>query len=331
MKKNKKSNNKNTKPKDKKSDIKIKNNNEDKEIWKKIFLFMIILFPYALYLFLFKTKVSKYIKAFVVLLISILLIVVFDTVRYPDRIHDEIVFSHIQKVKSESVVDVGTVYNVEKKVIFEYKGNEYIAYNLYDESDMYYGIFKIKDYSKDYDLVYLYRLSNEFELVYSDNTFLEFNKIHPIVFVHMLTDTNLYTFKKISDASEISINDIFENDKYQTISIDNNEINFRFNDYGVIEYASKSKDVEYNAQTNPLMNTEFKTVYKVLRRNFQDEYKIVGFSYYDIMPVFNIMVGDSKYIVQYYYGEGASLKSIDSEKEYFEFLKEKYNVNSLNR
>lgn len=330
MKKNKKSHNKNNHINNKK-DFEVKNDNE-KDVWKKILLFMIILFPYALYLFLFKTKVSKYIKAFVILLVSILLIIVADTIRYPDRVHDEIIFSNIKEFKLENKIDdIGTVYDVEKRTVFKYEDNEYMVYNLYDEYSMYYGIFKVEEYNKKYTLVYLYRLNNESNLVYSNDTFSRFDKIHPIIFVHILTDTNFSTFKIIDNVSDINKKDIFENDKYQTIKIDDNKINFKFNDYGVIEYTSKSNALEYSAEVNPLMNTKFKSVYKVLRRNFQDDYKIVGFTYYDIMPVFNILVGDSKYIVQYYYKEGASLRSIDNEEEYFEHLEERYEINSLNK
>lgn len=323
-------NNKNNKIEGNKKSTEIENNG-DKEVWKKILLFMIIFPPYALYLFLFKTKVSKYMKAIVIVFVSILLFIIVDTVRYPNRIHDEVVFSHIQEIKSEGKIDIGTIYNIEKKTTFKYKDGEYLAYNLYDEYDMYYGIFEVEEYNKEYNLVYLYRLSNKFEVVYSDNTFVKFDKIHPVVFVHMLTDENFPVFEKISNASDIETKDIFENNKYQVITIEDDDINFEFNDFGVVEYESASGDVEYCADINPLMNTEFKSVYNVLSRNFQDDYKIVGFSYFDIMPVFNILVGNNKYIVQYYHGEGASLQSIEDENKYFDFLKERYEINVLNK
>lgn len=306
-------------------------NNSNKEVWKKIALFMIVFFPYAFYLFLFKTKVSKYIKAIVVVMVSIFLFIVFDTVMYPDRVHDEIVFNHMEEMKSNEKIDIGAIYNIEKNTVFKYKNSEYMTYNLYDEYDMYYGIFKIEEYNKDYNLVYLYRLSNKFEVIYSDDTFAEFDKIHPIVFVHMLTDKSFLLSEDINNVGDIEIKGIFENNKSQVVMIGNEYVSFEFNDFGVVEYESKSGNMEYYSEINPLMNTKFKSVYKVLSKNFQDDYKIVGFSYFDITPVFNILVGDTKYIVQYYYGEGASLQSVEDEDKYFEFLKERYKVNSLNK
>lgn len=327
MKKNKKSYKKNKNIY--KNDNEVKNDNE-KDVWKKILLFMVILFPYALYLFIFKTKAPKYIKSFVILIVLILLIIVADTIRYPDRVHDEIIYSYIKEFKVENKIDdIKTIYDVEKRTIFKYKDNEYMAYNVYDEYNMYYGIFKVEEYSKKYKLSYLYQLNNESNLVYSDNTFSQFDKIHPIIFVQLLTDVNLSTFKTINNISDITKKDIFENNKYQTIKVDDNEITFKFNDYGVIEYKSQSNTLEYSAEINPLMTTKFKSVYKVLRRNFEDNYEIIGFTYYDIMPVFNILVGDSKYIVQYYHKEGASLRSIDDEDDYFEYLEERYQINDL--
>lgn len=313
-----------------KNNEKVKNeNNESEDVWKKIIFFSIIFFPYSLYLFLFKTKVSKYIKAVVIVFVSLLLFIVFDTVRYPNRVHDEIVFSYMQEIKSNENISIGTIYNVEKRNNFEYKDSEYITYHLYDEFDMYYGIFEVKEYNKDYDLVYLYSLSNKLEVIHKDNRFVEFDKIHPVIFVHLLTSENFPVFKKINYVSDIEVKDIFENNKFQTIIIDDKEISFEFNDFGVVEYMSTSGDIEYCAKENPLMNTEFKSVNKVLSKNFQDNYKIVGFSYFDITPVFNVVVGNNKYIVQYYYGEGASLQSVDDEDKYIQYLKERYEINGL--
>ena len=118
------------------------------------------------------------------------------------------------------------IYNIEKRDRFEYKDVEYMSYNLYDEYDMYYGIFEIKEYNKEYELVYLYRLSNESEIVYDSNAFVEFDKIHPIVFVHILTDENFPMFKNIDAVGNIEIKDIFKNNKYQTITIENENISF---------------------------------------------------------------------------------------------------------
>ena len=86
---NNKNNNK-TKNNDKKSNsngvVKLSKTNsslknEERIIWNKIMLFSIIFLPYALYLFLFKTKVSKYIKAIVVIILSIALFFIYDTVQ----------------------------------------------------------------------------------------------------------------------------------------------------------------------------------------------------------------------------------------------------------
>ena len=90
-------------------------NNNSKDVWRKIALFMIIFFPYALYLFLFKTNISKYIKGLVVIFSGLLLFIVADAVYYPNRVHDEIIYDSIQKMKSDDIISIGTVYNLEKR------------------------------------------------------------------------------------------------------------------------------------------------------------------------------------------------------------------------
>ena len=134
-------------------------------------------------------------------------------------------------------------------------------------------------------------------------------------------------FLQIQKVEDIKCHDYFENNKYQTIVIDNKEITFEFNLYGVNSFKSKDNSIDYVNTENPLMLSEFESVYKVLFRNFKDKYKIVGFDYFNLTPVFNVLVGDTKYAVKYYYGEGASLQSIDDENIYSASLKEVYKIN----
>ena len=305
---------------------------EDKKIWKKIFIFSIIFFPYSLYLFLFKTKVSKYIKGIVVMIFMILSFFVFDAVKYPDRVHNEVVFKNIQSLKENDKIDLGKVYYVNKRDLFAYKDKEYISYILYDEMGMYYGIFDIVEYNKNYELVYLYNMMSDEIVDLKRDDFIKFSKIHPIVFVEMLKNKNISEFEeisKISQISDINIKNWFENTKYQEIYIGNRLFVSEFNDFGVISIKSKNGDIEYNTDVNSLLTLDFSSVYKVLSRNFGDKYKIVGYTYVDMNHIFNVLVGDTKYIVKYVYGEGASLQSIDNEDVYFESMKEIYEINNI--
>ena len=289
-----------------------------------------IFYPYSLYLFLFKTDVPKYIKAFVIVITIGLVFMVVDVVCYPNRVHDEVILDNINSKKFNKEIDVGTVYNLDKKDLFEYKSEEYISYIIYDEYNMYYGIFEIIDYNKKYELVYLYQLSNEYKEVYNIK-FDEFKGIHPIIFVHVLKDDNFADLNLGNKLQfeDITIKDIFENIKSQIVILNKEKFEFEFNDFGVLSYMSNSLDIEYKCDENPLLYTNFKSVYKVLYRNFNDKFDIVGFRYIDKTPTFNIMVGDTKYIVEYYYKEGSSLKSIEDEEKYYEFIKEREKINKM--
>ena len=301
-------------------------NKEEKDVWKKIALFLIIFFPYALYLFLFKTKVANWIKAFIVAIFIILSFFVLDTVIYPDRVHNEVVFNNINELKSKGELLINEVYHIDKNREFKYKDNEYMSFNIYDISNMYYGIFEISEYNKDYDLVYLYRMDIKEKIVYDKNHFDEFDKIHPIIMVEILSNNQFYNFKKIKVLTDIEENDLFFNSKFQTINILDEEVRFEFNEFGVVEYKSKSGNIDSIEIQNPLLNTNFKSVYKVISRNFQDNFDIVGYNYYNGVHAFNLEVGKNKYVVEYYFGKGASLQSIDEENVYMKFLSDYYNL-----
>ena len=289
-------------------------------IWRKIAIFSIIFLPYAIYLFLFKTNVSKYIKIPIVILLSILSFFIYDTVKYPNRVHNEVAFKNIQEVVVSRETNLQNVFHLEKKNSFEYKSVEYMAYHIYDEISMYYGIFEVEEYNKDYNLVYLYDMITN-ECIKIENDFDYFTGIHPIVFVEVIKNNILYNYNEITNVSTITKKDIFENNKYQTLTIDNKNIVFEFNEFGVISFKSEDGSIEYYNDIEPLKTSEFSSVYKVLSRNFENNYNIVGYTYYNLTPVFNVLVGDKKYIIRYYYGEGASLQSIDGEEVYFESLK----------
>lgn len=324
-KKKKKKNNINNKLENK--DIKHNKNNtsgdkSDILIWRKIAIFSIIFLPYAIYLFLFKTKVKSYLKAIVVVVLSILLLFIYDTVKYPNRVHNEVAFKNIQELSVARETNLQNVFHIEKKDNFKYRNNEYITYHIYDDISLYYGIFKVEEYNKNYNLVYLYDMINNSIVEVNNNDFNDFIDVHPIVFVEIIKNNILYNYKKITSVSDITEKDSFNNNKYQTLNIDDKEITFEFNQYGIISFKSKDSSVEYYNEIEPLKTSEFSSVYKVLSKNFGNNYNIVGYTYYNLTPVFNVLVGDEKYIVRYYYGKGASLQSIDDEDVYFESLKD---------
>lgn len=299
------------------------NNKEDIIIWRKIIIFSIIFFPYALYLFLFKTNISKYIKAVVVVFLSILMFFVVDTVKNPNRVYNEIAFEEINKFsKANADLNIGEVHTLDKVDNFMYKENEYIVFNLTDDNSMYYGIFKIEKYNKKYEMSFLYKLETKESILYDKGEFDKFKNIHPIVFVELLSNSDFEQIDKILNVDKVKEDDMFFNDKYQTIKTSNDEITFKFNEFGIIEYKSKNLNKKYNV--NPLKALNFKAVDTVLYNNFKDDYKIVGYNYYNGTHAFNVIVGDTKYIVEYYIGHGASLQSVENEAKYMKFLKEIY-------
>lgn len=304
-------------------------NQSEKDVWRKIAIFLIIFFPYSLYLFLFKTKVPKWIKGFTIAIFIGLSFFAFDTVAYPDRVHNEVVFNNIRELKSKEDLPIGEVYHVDKNREFKYEDNEYMSFNIYDVKNMYYGIFEISEYNKDYNLVYLYRMDIEEKIIYNKNHFDEFAKIHPIIMEEILSNSQFYNFKNIKALTEVEEKDLFFNSKLQTIDILDEEVRFEFNEFGVIEYKSKSGNIDSIENHNPLLDTNFKSVYTVISRNFQDDFDIVGYNYYNGVHAFNLEVGNSKYVVEYYYGEGASLQSIDEEDVYMKFLKDYYGLKEI--
>lgn len=299
-------------------------NKNNSMVWKKILLFFVICPPYSLYLFLFKTKSSKIIKGIIVIIALLISLLVVDTIIHPNRVYDEIALEQINKLKLNKTISVGEVYNINKKNQFIYKDVEYISYYMYDEAEMYYVLFEVVEYNKEYKLVNLSTLSDTYHTLY-ENKFKEYNNIHPIILEHLLSENN-NLLNNIIEVGDIEIKDIFYNNKTQVLTYDKYDITFEFNDFGIVQYKSNTEDIEYIAKDNPLYNTNFKTVYKILSKNFNNKYDIVGFFYFDRTPIFHVVVGDNKYMVQYYYGEGASLKSIDDEKLYYNSLEKKYNL-----
>lgn len=299
-------------------------NNEEKEVWKKIFMFTILFPPYALYLFLFKTKTSKYVKIIIVFFLGIILFFVVDTVRYPDRIHNEVVFEEISNLKKTKEININSVYYIDKRKEFEYQNNEYLSFNIFDENNMYYGIFEVKEYNKNYNLVYLYRLDKKEEILYDENKFIEFKEVHPIIFTEILTNDDLQNCEKISVVGDVEEKELFFNTKKQTLNMLGEDVVFKFNEFGVISYESKTGNIKSYKEENTLMTTNFTSVYKMIFKNFQDKFELVGYNYYNGKHVFNLEVGNNKYIIEYYYGQGVSLQSIEEEDLYMNFLNEYY-------
>lgn len=296
----------------------------DGDVWKKIFLFLILFFPYAIYLFLFKTKVSVYIKSIVVTILAFLTVLVVDMTMYPNRVHNEVILQELNTEKANNEIAIGEVYHIEKRKHFKYKDSEYISAIVFDPMNMYYSVFDVVDYNKNYDLVYLYKLDMSEDIVYDKNRFAEFKEVHPIVLEEILTNTQFIEFKDIKDIKKVVEDDLFYNTKSQTLSILDEVVTFEFNEFGVVSFKSKSGNLSSEDIFNPLLNTEFNSVYTVINRNFGEKFDIVGYNYYNGIHSFNVEVGKSKYVVEYYYGEGASLQSIDDEKVYMDFLKSMY-------
>lgn len=299
---------------------------EDKlKVWKKILLFSVIFPPYAIYLFLFKTNVVLWVKVLAVVIISMILMLILDVGLNPNRVHNEVMYQEILEEKSIGNIDIGDVYLIEKRNDFKYKEKEYLSSVMYDENNMYFAVFESLEYNKKYSLSYLYKLDSYEDVLYGGELFKEFGNVHPFVIEEILSneDFKFLALEKVK-GSEISEPNLFYNNKSQFVSFSNVEIKFVFNDYGVIKYSSKDGLIESEDIPDRLYNTQFSSVYDVLYRNFGDDYNIVGYNYYKGIHSFNIEVGDTKYIVEYIYGKGASLQSIDDESIYMSYLKTFY-------
>ena len=297
----------------------------DTGVWRKILLFSVLFPPYALYLFLLKTKVKLWIKTVIVVLVSVVVFLILDIGINPNRVHNEVMYNEIIEEKSKGNINIGDVYFLNKRKDVLYEDKKYLTSYMYDENDMYFGIFEIIDYNKNYDLKYLYKLDSHEKLVYGGDFLKEFSGVHPFVIEEILTNEAFDSIKKeIRGVNKVVEKNLFYNDKTQVVEFSNSRVVFKFNDFGVFEYSSSDKSILSEDIVNGLYYSEFGSVYDVLYRNFKDKYEIVGYNYYRGIHSFNIIVGDTKYVVEYIYGKGASLQSIDDEKIYMSYLKAFY-------
>lgn len=277
-----------------------------------------------MYLFLFKTNVSKIIKALVVLVVSILAFLVFDTVKYPNRVYNEEAYAALLDINEDIGFNPKDIYMVDKNYIFEYKNKSYISFNMYDLESMYYVIFNISK-SGDYVLSYVYKLDNKEQMLYTDNSFDKFNNINPIIFIHLIRNNQDYILDDVDRVEVVQEEDLFLNTKVQEIYMTNGDsLYVEFSEFGVSKVKMSDNSIDEQYDINYLVSKNFKTVNKLILKRFGDDYKIVGYNYYDSIHGFNLITEDGKYVVEYTYGYGASLEYITNEKQYKEFLSNFY-------
>lgn len=296
---------------------------EDLAIWRKILLFLVLFFPYSLYLFIFKTKVNKVIKGIIIGFFIVILILCVDVALYPNRVYNEVAVKTFNEVIVDKNIDVEEAILSDKRSSFFIGENHYFGFNIYSRYSMYYTIFKANNLNKDYELAYISRLDMTDELIYIEEEFKKFKDVDPVIFTHMLSSYDYNYGNEIKKVENEEYKEYFYDIKTQKIITDNGTYIFKYNDLNVINCTNVDKNnnehLIFEVSDNLNFYTPFNIVYNLLRDNFGDNFEIVGYNYLPITHCFNVVVGNVYYVVEYEYGVGASLErlgNIDAYKEY---------------
>ena len=124
---------------------------EDRDVLRRVPFWILFFFPYGIYLLLFKTKVNKLIKVLVTIAIAFFSIIGLDIALYPNRVYDNTCKESYNKfVLEHEDLKLREPLYASKTSDFKLGDKVYFAFNIYDSLDMYYGIFEINNYHKDY-------------------------------------------------------------------------------------------------------------------------------------------------------------------------------------
>lgn len=296
---------------------------EDKDILKKIPLWMILFFPYGLYLFIFKSKIKKRFKAIVAIISALIIFLFIDITLHPNRVYDKVGKESYEQFVSENT-DLGldNPSYASKASHFEIDNQMYFSFNIYDKLNMYHAIFKVNDYNKDYEIVSIYDIDYNFNNVYAKGEFNNVKDIHPVILNLLLSsgkDINLSNIHKVSDVKE---NDLFDNIIYQDVKIKEKTYSFQFNDFSVLKIVdTKSKKELYSAEFTDTMASHMpKVVFGLLKKNFNSNYKVVGYNYFNSKHYYNVNVAGEDYSIEYLPGVDAKLLSISNKEEFTSHL-----------
>lgn len=303
---------------------------EDRDVLRRVPFWILFFFPYGIYLLLFKTKVNKLIKVLVTIAIAFFSIIGLDIALYPNRVYDNTCKESYNKfVLEHEDLKLREPLYASKTSDFKLGDKVYFAFNIYDSLDMYYGIFEINNYHKDYKLVSLYDVDYDFSNVYTSKEFERVKEIHPVVLSFILSTQKDFNLNDISKETEVKEDDAFYNVINQELKIKNKVYSFEFNDFAVVKVTEKA--------TNKVL---FETVFEksfdnyipqivrgLLEKNFNSNYKVTGYNYLNNTHYFHINVADKNYTVKYLPGVNAELllvEDLDEFKSYLDSMINKY-------
>lgn len=290
-------------------------------------LFWILLFPpYGIYILLFKTKISKVKKIIVGIITVLMLVLVIDISLYPNRVYDSVALKSYNKFAVEhDELNISEAREVYKKNHFKINDTMYFSFLVYDQKYMYYSIFEVEDYNKDYNIEYLYKVDFSEKPIYCSQDFKKYEDINPIVLDFLLSNSNMdFSFKPIKSIED----DLFFNFQNQDIIINGKMYTFEFTDMEVISII-EDKDEIYRIDEKLRYKLPYKPIYDILFKNFEDKYQIVGYNYIYGSHNLNIKFIDKEYVVEYIPGYGATLKSIDDKSLYINDLKRIYDLEDI--
>ena len=299
---------------------------EDKDILKKIPFWMLLFFPYGLYLFFFKTKVRKRFKALVAVFFAFIFIISADIVKNPNRVYNQVgKESYNEFVLNNENLKLEECLYVNKNSHFTINNDMYFSFTIYDALNMYYGIFKIDNYNKDYKIMSLYDVDYNFSNIYAVGDFKKVKDIHPVILNFVMTSSTDISLDKISKVTDVKEIESFNNIINQDIVIDNKPYHFEFNDFEVLAIKEVGKDNNlYSLDLHNSLSIHLPDGgRKLLKKNFELNYKLVGYNYFNNEHYYNLLVGDESYCIIYYPGYNIDLMRVPDIKEFSS------NLNSL--
>lgn len=303
---------------------------EDRDVLRRVPFWILFFFPYGIYLLLFKTKVNKLIKVLVTIAIAFFSIIGLDIALYPNRVYDNTCKESYNKfVLEHEDLKLREPLYASKTSDFKLGDKVYFAFNIYDSLDMYYGIFEINNYHKDYKLVSLYDVDYDFSNVYTSKEFERIKEIHPVVLSFILSGQKDFDLSAISKETDVKEDDVFCNTINQELKVKNKIYSFEFNDFTVTKVVEKATGkVLFETSFEESFNNYMPQIVRnMLEKDFNSSYKVVGYNYFNNGHYYHINVADKNYTVKYLPGVNAELllvEDLDEFKSYLDSMIDKY-------
>lgn len=294
---------------------------EDKDVLKKVLFWLILFFPYGIYLLLFKTKIKKVFKVLIMLASILLTIIGFDIALNPNRVYNTTCKeSYTQFVLENEDLNLNEPLYTSKTSHFKVNDDLFFGFNIYDNFNMYYGIFKINDFHNKYELMSLYEVDFNFKNIYCNGYFKEVKEVHPVIVSFILSTQSNLDLKSIKSKTAVDDGDIFFNTIKQEVSIHDKTYIFELNDFYITKIIQKdSNEVLFEDSSMQIFSYYIPQVVKnLLQKHIGESYSILGYNYYDNAHYYNIDVAGEYYAVKYLPGVKANLLIIDDMNDFKE-------------